>query len=246
MKLSPAVPMWRQVADHLRAQILDGTFPAGQVLPSEETLAREYGVSRPVIRDGIKTLVAEGFVEIRRPYGNLVRDPYARPTRTEHASTAAGDWTDTEDPTYYRTNATADHAELLAIPAGEPLLTREVIQQAAGIRRYHRLYMPFSIAEHTPWADNPQLPSAPKVYEHFTDASHTLTWTEHVRARAPIGDETITLATPAGTPLLIALRITTSTANDQPLILEETRQRADQIQLAYNITGTSRKSTVVQ
>ncbi|HEY0692338.1 MAG TPA: winged helix-turn-helix domain-containing protein [Kribbella sp.] len=90
MKLSPAVPMWRQVADHLRAQILDGTFPAGQVLPSEETLAREFGVSRPVIRDGIKILVSEGFVEIRRPHGNLVRDPYAAPTRTEHA-------------TYYRT-----------------------------------------------------------------------------------------------------------------------------------------------
>jgi DNA-binding transcriptional regulator YhcF (GntR family) len=155
MKVSPAVPMWRQVADHLRAQILDGTFPAGQVLPSEETLAREFGVSRPVIRDGIKTLVSEGFVEIRRPHGNLVRDPYAAPTRTEHATTGAGDWTDAEDPTFYRTNATADQAELLAIPPGEPLLTREAIQQAAGIRRYHRLHMPFSVAEHTPWADDP-------------------------------------------------------------------------------------------
>jgi GntR family transcriptional regulator len=231
MKLSPAVPMWRQVADHLRTQILNGTFPAGQVLPSEETLAREFGVSRPVIRDGIKTLVSEGFVEIRRPHGNLVRDPYAAPTRTEHATTEAGDWTDTEDPTFYRANATADQAELLAIPPGEPLLTREAIQQAAGIRRYHRLHMPFSIAEHTPWADNPHLPPAPKLYEHFT-GTHTLTWTEHVRARAPIGEETQVLAVPAGTPLLITLRTTTS---DRPLTLEETRQRADQIQLAYNL-----------
>src|SRR5947208_11004127 len=105
MKLSPVVPMWRQVADHLRAQILNGTFPAGQVLPSEETLAAEYGVSRPVVRDGIKTLVAEGFIEVRRPHGNLVRDPYARPTRTEHPTPHAADgWTDAEDPAYYRTN----------------------------------------------------------------------------------------------------------------------------------------------
>jgi GntR family transcriptional regulator len=233
MKLSPAVPMWRQAADHLHAQILNGTFPAGQVLPSEETLAREFGVSRPVIRDGIKTLVSEGFVEIRRPHGNLVRDPYAAPTRTEHATTGAGDWTDAEDPTFYRANATTDQAELLAIPPGEPLLTREAIQQAAGIRRYHRLYMPFSVAEHTPWADDPHLPPAPKVYEHFTADGHTLAWAD--RVRAPIGDETQTLATPAGTPLLITLRTTTSTAENRPLTLEETRQRADQLQLAYTL-----------
>jgi GntR family transcriptional regulator len=236
MKLSPAVPMWRQVADHLRTQILDGTFPAGQVLPSEETLAAEYGVSRPVIRDGIKTLVTEGLVEVRRPHGNLVRDPYARPSHTECPAADASDWADAEDPTFYRVNATADHAELLAIPPGEPLLTREAIQQsAAGIRRHHRLYMPFSIAEHTPWADNPHLPPASEVYDHFTAHGHTLSWTEHVRARMPIGDEHHTLQPPAGTPLLITLRTTTSTTNDRPLILEETRQRADQIELAYSV-----------
>jgi GntR family transcriptional regulator len=136
---------------------------------------------------------------------------------------------------FYRANATADQAELLAIPPGEPLLTREAIQQADGIRRYHRLHTPFSIAEHTPWADDPHLPPAPKVYEHFTADGHTLTWTEHVRARAPIGDETQTLAAPAGTPLLITLRTTTSATDHHPLTLEETRQRADQIQLAYTL-----------
>jgi GntR family transcriptional regulator len=236
MKLSPAVPMWRQVADHLRAQILDGTFPAGHVLPSEETLAREYGVSRPVIRDGIKTLVSEGFVEIRRPHGNLVRDPYARPARTQHpdTDTAAGSpWRDAEEPTYYRANATVDQAELLSIPPGEPLLIREVLQEANGIRRCHRLYMPFSVAEHTPWADDPHLPSAPDVHAHYAQRGHTLTRTERVRARAPIGDEHQTLTTPAGTPLLITLRTTNS--EDRPITLEETRQRADQIELAYTL-----------
>jgi membrane protein implicated in regulation of membrane protease activity len=139
----------------------------------------------------------------RQPPTHLVRDPYSAPTHTEHATTRAGDWTDVEDPTYYRTNATADQAELLTIPPGEPLLTREALQQSTGIRRYHRLHMPFSIAEHTPWADDPHLPPAPKVYEHFTAHGHTLTWTEHVRARAPIGDETPTLQVPPGTPLAV-------------------------------------------
>lgn len=243
MKLSPAVPMWRQVADYLRAQILDGTFPAGTVLPSEETLAAEYGVSRPVIRNGIKTLVDEGLVEVRRPHGNLVRNPFARPGRTEHHTLTeqadarrpadAGNWTDAEEPTFYRLDATADQADLLAIPPGQPLIVREVIQHADGIRRTHRLCMPFTVAEDTPWADDPHLPPADQLYAHFTRNGDTLTWTEYVRARMPIGDEHQALAVPSGTALLITYRLTTNATTNQPLTLEEAHHRADQIEFAY-------------
>src|SRR5215469_1033604 len=79
MKLTRPVPMWQQVADHVRDQILDGTYPAGQPLPSEEALAAEFGVSRPTIREGIKALVAEGLVQVTRPRGTIVLDPFSRP-----------------------------------------------------------------------------------------------------------------------------------------------------------------------
>jgi GntR family transcriptional regulator len=244
MKLTRPVPMWQQVADHVRDQILNGTYPAGQPLPSEEALAAEFGVSRPTIREGMKTLVAEGLAEISRPRGTIVRDPFGRPARAEkHTSATARDgagWVDASEPDYYRVNATVDQAELLGIPPGEPLLTRAVTQASGGIRRRALLYVPFSVAEHTPWADNPRVPSPCQFYEHFTEARQELAWTEHVRARMPIGDEAAALEALPGVPLLIVLRIAHSNGSSpigpKPLALEETRQRADQIEVAYTLS----------
>jgi GntR family transcriptional regulator len=244
MKLTRPVPMWQQVADHVRDQILNGTYPAGQPIPSEEALAAEFGVSRPTIREGMKTLVAEGLAEVSRPRGTIVRDPFGRPTRTEkHTSATARDdagWTDASEPDYYGVNATVDQADLLGISPGEPLLTRAVTQDSGGIRRRALLYVPFSVAEHTPWADNPRVPSPCQLYDHFTRARHELVWTEHVRARMPIGDEAAALEALPGVPLLIVFRITHSTGGSpigpKPLALEEIRQRADQIEVAYTLS----------
>ncbi len=243
MKLTRPVPMWQQVADHVRQQILGGTYQAGQPLPSEEALSAEFGVSRPTIREGIKTLVAEGLVEVSRPRGTVVRDPFGRPQRAEQhtGSSARRDegWADVGEPAFYRENATADQAELLGIPVGEPLLVRAVIQQSNGLRRASRLYLPFSVAESTPWADDPHLPAARRVYGHFADAGMTLTWTERVRARMPVGDETTDLEIPPGVPLLIVLRLAQAADADgtspAPLALEEMRHRADQIELAFTL-----------
>jgi hypothetical protein len=91
-------------------------------------------------------------------------------------------------------------AELLGIPVGEPLLARAALQQSNGIRRASRFYRPFSVAEHTPWADNPHLLPAPKLYDYFSRGGRKLTWTEHVRARMPIGDETLDLEVPPACP----------------------------------------------
>lgn len=242
VKLTRPVPMWHQVADHVRELILNGAYPAGQSLPSEEALAAEFGVSRPTVREGIKTLVAEGLVEVARPRGTTVRDPYGRPTRTERhigASVRVDDrWKDARSPSFYRADATADQAELLGIPAGEPLLVRAATQELEGLRRLHRLYVPFSIAEHAPWADDPHLPRSSELYEHF-GAEHKLMWAEHVRARMPIGDEISDLSIPPGVALLIVLRlcrIGDGAANPpRTVALEEARHRADQIEFEYSI-----------
>ncbi len=242
MKLTRPVPMWQQVADHVRAQILDGTYQPGQPLPSEEALSAEFGVSRPTIREGIKTLVAEGLVEVARPRGTTVRDPFGRPTRTEQHTSASvrdgGGWADVGEPNFYRVNATADQAELLGIPAGEPLLVRAAIQESRGLRRLSRVYLPFSIAARTIYADDPRLPPAPQLYERLQEEHPALTWTEHIRARMPVGDETTDLQIPPGVALLVVLRICRSSngrASSEALALEETRHRADQVELCCSI-----------
>ena len=49
----------------LTRQILLGTFKPGDKLPSENTLVREHGVSRTVVREALSKLQASGLVETR-------------------------------------------------------------------------------------------------------------------------------------------------------------------------------------
>ena len=72
-----------QVASQLESQIIDGTFSAGEKLPSERDLAEQYGVSRPSIRDAIKQLEAKRLVTRKQGGGTFVSQqldaPFAAP-----------------------------------------------------------------------------------------------------------------------------------------------------------------------
>lgn len=59
-------------ADHLRDLIVDGTLQPGEKLPSERELAARLGVSRPTLREAVRTLVIMGLVESRHGAGTFV------------------------------------------------------------------------------------------------------------------------------------------------------------------------------
>jgi GntR family transcriptional repressor for pyruvate dehydrogenase complex len=63
-----------EVADRIRALMLDGTFPADQPLPSERHLAEHFGVSRGSIRDALRTLETIGLLETRHGQGTFPRE----------------------------------------------------------------------------------------------------------------------------------------------------------------------------
>lgn len=78
----------RQIADSLRAAILEGRIKVDERLPTEEDLAARYGVSRPTIREALKRLAAQNLVRSRRgpADGNFV----VRPAPAEFADSLAG------------------------------------------------------------------------------------------------------------------------------------------------------------
>ena len=53
---------WRQLADLIRRQIESGELPRGRRVPSENTLAREYGVTRGTAKKALDSLVEVGLV----------------------------------------------------------------------------------------------------------------------------------------------------------------------------------------
>jgi DNA-binding FadR family transcriptional regulator len=65
--------LYQQIADQLRELIRRGEFRAGQRLPPERDLARQLGVSRPVVREAMVALEIAGLVEIRTGSGIYVK-----------------------------------------------------------------------------------------------------------------------------------------------------------------------------
>jgi GntR family transcriptional regulator, transcriptional repressor for pyruvate dehydrogenase complex len=58
-----------QIAEKLLESILDGRFRAGDVLPSERELGSQFGVSRTVIREAIRSLSTRGVVRVESGRG---------------------------------------------------------------------------------------------------------------------------------------------------------------------------------
>lgn len=56
-------------------EILGGQLPVGSRLPTEEELCDILGVSRSVVRDSVRTLVARGLLNVRQGSGTTVAEP---------------------------------------------------------------------------------------------------------------------------------------------------------------------------
>ena len=60
-----------RVLDRLGQAIVGGRYAAGDRLPTEDELARKFGVSRPSLREGLKALARKGLVESRTRRGTI-------------------------------------------------------------------------------------------------------------------------------------------------------------------------------
>lgn len=61
------------IVEQVEDRILDGTFSAGELLPSEEQLAITFGVGRRAVREALKVLETRGLVETRMGVGTVVQ-----------------------------------------------------------------------------------------------------------------------------------------------------------------------------
>ena len=59
-------PVYGLVVEHIRRAIHIGTFVAGDKLPPERELAKQINVSRTTVREAIRVLEGEGYLETRR------------------------------------------------------------------------------------------------------------------------------------------------------------------------------------
>jgi DNA-binding FadR family transcriptional regulator len=62
-----------EVARTIGIDIIAGRYPEGAKLPGDAELTVLFGVSRPVLREGVKTLVAKGLLSTKARVGTVVR-----------------------------------------------------------------------------------------------------------------------------------------------------------------------------
>ncbi len=127
-----------RMREELLGELLDGTYPSGVKLPNEDELAERSGVSRATVREAVGGLVEAGYLTRRHGSGTFVAGTLPR----RHALDASVSYTSmireagmapglvVLDQSEHE--ATAEEAELLQVPKGEPLLNVERIRTADG------------------------------------------------------------------------------------------------------------------
>lgn len=84
--LASSLPVYEQIANGLRAELVAGAFAPGEKLPTVRALALELGIHHNTVAEAYRALAAEGWLELRRHHGATVleRDrPRARPDARE-------------------------------------------------------------------------------------------------------------------------------------------------------------------
>lgn len=66
------IPLYRQLADQIRADIESGVYPVASKIPSETVFAGDYAIGRPTVRQATDLLVRQGRLERRRGSGTFV------------------------------------------------------------------------------------------------------------------------------------------------------------------------------
>jgi len=82
IEFEEAIPMYYQIKKHLKSLIASGAIKAGDKLPSEESLAREWNLNRLTVNKAINHLVEEGILYRNRGQGTFVTPYKLKSTRT--------------------------------------------------------------------------------------------------------------------------------------------------------------------
>lgn len=84
---SAPLPLYRQLYNQLRTQILAGELAPGSRLPSTRTLAGQLAVARVTVKQAYEQLMAEGYVTGRPGAGTFVVDSLPAPVAREEPFT---------------------------------------------------------------------------------------------------------------------------------------------------------------
>jgi GntR family transcriptional regulator len=238
-------PAYLQVADALREQIRDGTYPPGAQLPTERTLMQTWNVSSKTVRAALDRLRAEGYILSRQGVGSFVREP-ATLRRMSSDLTEQGGWIAACErlglaPAVQTTVATAPApgrvADELGIAPGDQVLVRArrmgvVTDPPEPPMHLSTSYIPLPVVARAPALESVDTGEGGMLARLEEAGYGPLHFDEVVRARMPDPDEANILGLEPGTPVL-AIRQYTYSSDDEVLDYKELVIASDREEYAY-------------
>jgi GntR family transcriptional regulator len=232
-------PAYQQIADGLRAQMRDGTYPPGAKLPSEAELRERWGVASKTVRAALDQLRAEGLVVGRQGVGSFAREqPVPRRLSTDIATsfgwyhtlarqglTPAGKTVVSVAP------ASAMVAEWLGIEPETPVTVRDRLLGTEGeppvmVATSH---FPGWVIERAPALADPTRGGMPELLREGFGDTYSV---DVLDARMPTTAEASRLELSRGLPVLV-IHGGTYDAEHRPLHFIEVVAAAGRVEFAY-------------
>jgi len=129
------LPKYLRVLNELRERIENGTYGPGAALPSENTLAHDFRVSRPTVLKALGMLRQDGWIESQQGRGHFVR---GRPPAGRTSPVFARDALDLDESAQVQLLhvgpilAPPRVAAVLDLPEGTPVYQRRRLTTADG------------------------------------------------------------------------------------------------------------------
>lgn len=249
--MAASVPLYRHIADDLRAAIRTGEMPAGRQIPTEPELAERYGVSRGTIRVAIAALVSEGLLERATRRGTVVRDLatvtyYATRAESDRPPVAVGGPGDayvdevsgqgrvpTQDLEVRVMAAAADVAARLWVQDGDSVVLRRCWRRVDGQPwSIQDSYYPSDIADAAGLLEPGNISEG--TIRRMAAAGHVeVGYRDEITARLGTADEVQWLDLGRGAAVLVYVR--TAVTNKRPVRLTMTTFAANRTRVIYEV-----------
>lgn len=205
-------PIFQQIKDYLVSEIASGRWKEGDLVPSEQALVRQFGVSRMTVNRAVRELTAEQVLVRRQGSGTYVAPQKYQATLVEIRNIA--------DEIRARGKLHASHVLALQARSADEALAAE-FELEPGAPLFHSLIIHFENEVPVQLEDRWVNPACAQAY--LEQDFSRITPNEHLMAAAPLQGATYTieaqpapkeearlLAIAAGAPCLVLHRRTTS------------------------------------
>jgi GntR family transcriptional regulator len=236
-------PAYLQIADGLREQIRDGTYPPGSKLPSESELRETWGVASKTVRAALDQLRSEGLVIGRQGVGSFVREQALPRRLSTDISTSVG-WYHTlarqglrsaGQTTVTREPAPPVAAEWLGIEPGTAVTVRDRLLATEGEPPVMIAvsYFPQWVTDKAPELANPSRGGMPELLREAFGETYS---TDVLTVRQPTPAEQRRLDLPRGQPVQV-IHGGTYDGERRPLHFIEVIAGGGRVEFAY-VYGT--------